>query len=451
MNGSPSHRSPSPSQGEGLGRGFEPGPAAARIRDLLARHHRLTFARFMHEALHGPDGYYTLRPRLGGADADFFTSPELHPVFGALLGRLAHRIWHALGQPGQFEVVEHGPGTGALCRDLLDWADHEAPAFAATVRYVLVEQSDVLRSVQQSTLLTAGLNSERVNWREPETDLTPSPTLDGCTGLILANELIDALPVHLVTVRDGTLLERYVVQDGDGFAWLDEAPSTDDLAAYFDRLGLRPADGCIAEVNLVGIDWMDRTATALDRGALLVLDYGYPASELYAASRRTGTLLTYRQHTLGSDPLRHVGDQDITAHVDFTSLARAGERHGLETVGLISQSSLMRQLGWDEYVRRLDRSSVAAGDHDANRRAMQTLLDPDGLGRIQGLLQTRGLDQFDPFAGPQAQTEDARWAAPTSWLPLLWPGQMRLPGPLEAEGFTDLEAQWRELFTDDDS
>jgi SAM-dependent MidA family methyltransferase len=405
----------------------------------------------MHEALHGPEGYYTRRPRLGGADADFFTSPELHPVFGALLGRLAHRVWDALGQPARFEIVEHGPGTGALCRDLLDWADHEAPSFASAIRYVLVEQSDALRPVQRGTVLAAGVNLDRVSWRD-----LPSPSQGGgaggggLSGLILANELVDALPVHLVTIPDGTLLERYVVQNGDGLGWLDDAPSTDALEAYFGRLGLLPAEGCIAEVNLAGVAWMERTAASLARGALLVLDYGYPASELYAPSRRQGTLLTYRNHTLGSDPLRHVGDQDITAHVDFTSLARAGELGGLDTVGLISQASLLRRLGWDEYVQRLDRSSLRAGEHDANRRAMQTLLDPDGLGRIQGLLQTRGLVGFDPFAAADGRVEVADRQSGAPWLPLLRPGQMRIPGPLEAEGFIDLEAQWRELFAGDD-
>jgi SAM-dependent MidA family methyltransferase len=404
----------------------------------------------MQEALHGPEGYYTRRPRLGGADADFFTAPELHPLFGALLGRLAHRVWDALRQPARFEIVEHGAGTGALCRDLLDWADHEAPSFASAIRYVLVEQSEALRSVQRDALLAAGLNLDRVSWQEPESPLTPVRERPRHVGLIVANELLDALPVHLVTVRDGILLERYVVQDGDGLGWLDDAPSTGALAAYFERLGLRPAEGSIAEVNLAGVIWMERTAASLAHGALLVLDYGYPASELYAPSRRQGTLLTYRHHTLGSDPLRHVGDQDITAHVDFTSLARAGERGGLDTVGLISQASLLRRLGWDEYVRRLDRSPLRAGDHDANRRAMQTLLDPDGLGRIQGLLQTRGLDSFDPFAAADGRVELAERREDAPWLPLLRPGQMRLPGPLEAEGFIDLEAQWRELFADDD-
>jgi SAM-dependent MidA family methyltransferase len=449
------------------------GPAFERIRVRLKAEGRLTFAVFMAEALHGPDGYYTRRPRLGGADADFFTAPELHPAFGALLGRLAARVWDALGRPAAFDVVEHGPGTGALARDLLDWAAHESPDFALAVRYRLVETSEPLRSLQRETLVAAGLLDDRVTWGEgppsspfplrwggEHASRLPLPTAVGrdvgaadgraaqrpgggaFSGLVLANELVDALPVHLVTMRDGALQERYVVLDGDHLGWQDDLPSTEALLAYFDRLGVWPGEGCIAEVNLAGVAWLEQTATSFERGALLLLDYGYPASELYSPDRRHGTLLTYRGHTLGSDPLRHVGAQDITAHVDFTSLARAGERGGLETVGLISQAALLRRLGLDDYLRQLDRSALAAGDHDANRRALLALVEPAGLGRVQALLQTRELPDFDPFVGGAS----GRWTADPSWLPLLRPGQMRLPGPLEAEGFVDLEGQWRELF-----
>ena len=427
------------------------GPAFERVRDRLHQDGRLTFAAFMSEALHGPEGYYTRRPRLGGADADFFTAPELHPAFGALLGKLAARLWHALGRPATFDLVEHGPGTGVLARDLLDWSAHAAPDFHQAVHYHLVETSPPLRSLQAETLAAAGRLDDRITWHSADLPLSIAmgrgPGGGASSGIILANELIDALPVHLVTTHAGVLRERYVVLDGDRLGWQDDAPSTDALPAYFDRLGLLPGEGCLAEVNLQGVDWLERTAATLNRGALLLLDYGYPASDLYAPERRHGTLLTYRGHALGSDPLRHVGAQDITAHVDFTSLARAGERGGLESVGLISQAALLRRLGLDAYLRRLDTAPISALDHDANRRAMLALIEPDGLGRVQALLQTRGLSAFDPFVSTASDDD----AADPSWLPLLRPGQMRLPGLLEAEGFLDLDAQWQELFEEDDA
>ena len=459
------------------------GPAYEWVRARLRSEGRLTFAAFMAEALYGTDGYYTRRPRLGGAAADFFTSPELHPAFGALLGRMAAGVWDQLDRPAHFEIVEHGPGTGALCRDLLTWADHVVPTFGRAIGYRLVESSPSLQGVQRDTLAAAGLADEPVMWapvRSPQPGLShgscqgaggmtqrcsprseperwvggalgmkePHGGLGRTTGLILANELVDALPVHLVEMRHGELRERYVVLDeSGGLGWREDEPSTLELARYFERLGVWPGEGCVAEVNLGGVAWMEQTAATLERGALLVLDYGYPAAELYAASRRYGTLLTYRKHTLGSDPLLHVGEQDITAHVDFTSLARAGERGGLVTVGLISQSALLRQLGLDRLLRQLERTLLPAGEYDANRRALQALVDLDRLGRVQALLQTCGLPEFDPFAitSKLPVVEDD-----PNWLPLLHAGQMRLPGPLDAEGFFDLDAQWSELISDGD-
>ena len=404
--------------------------AEARIRAQGC----VTFAAFMDEALYGPGGYYTSRARLGGADADFYTSPELHPAFGASIGRFAARIWAALGRPDHFDVVEGGPGTGALCRDLLTWAESDHPQFAATIGYRLVETSPALREVQRDTLAAAGVPTDRVAW---STELGSKPI----EGLILAHELIDAFPVHVVAVRSGRLLERYVTLDHDDrLAWIEDEPSTPEIAAYFEWLGLMPGEGCIAEVNLAGPAWMERAGGQLRRGAALVFDYGYPAETLYHARRRHGTLLTYRNHALGSDPLVRVGAQDITTHVDFTSLARAGERAGLATLGLIAQATLLPRLGLQHYLGALDATRISAGEHDQNRRAMLALIDPSGPGRVEALVQTRDLDGFDPF--------DASSDPPARYLPLLRPGQMRLPGPLEAEGFVDLDKQWRELFGD---
>lgn len=392
----------------------------------------------MEAALYGPGGYYTEHPALGGPGGDYFTSPELHPVFGALLGRQVAEVWEALDRPESFDLVEAGPGSGALCRDLLGWARYEAPDFAAAIRYVLVESSEPLRRQQRKLLEAAGLLDGRVEW-EARSALGPDRSVVGC---ILANELMDAFPVHLVTVRDGRLLERYVALDAEGrLVFLDDAPSTPALPAYFDALGLRPGEGCLAEVNLRAPVWMADVAGSLARGALLILDYGYPAERLYAPERRYGTLLCYRRHGLGSDPLAHVGEQDITSHVDFTSLMRAGEAAGLTTLGLTNQAAFLNNLGLRRYLRLLAAHRLPAVEHDANQRAMLALIDPDGLGAVQVLIQARDVPSFRPsglgLSPPPAEP---------GWLPVLGPGQMRLPGPLELEGFGDIEAQWRELW-----
>jgi SAM-dependent MidA family methyltransferase len=394
----------------------------------------ITFAQFMEAALYGPGGYYAERPALGGPGHDYFTAPELHPAFGALLGRQVAEVWVALGRPSRFDLVEHGPGSGALCRDLLTWAEHEAPGFAAAIRYLLVERSAPLRAAQRATLEGAGLLDARVSWE--------APSRGPVTGVILANELLDAFPVHLVTVREGRLLERYVAPDRDDerLTFVEGEPSTPALARYFADLGLLPGEGCEAEVNLAAVAWTERAAADLARGALLILDYGYPADRLYAPQRRHGTLLCYRGHTLGSDPLVRVGEQDITTHVDFTSVARAGERMGLATLGPVDQATFLTNLGVRGYLRLLERAGLPAREHDANRRALLELVNRDGLGAVRVLIQTRDLPGFRPsglVGGP----------VDPDWLPLLRTDQMRLPGPLEAEGFGDLEAQWRDFWT----
>jgi SAM-dependent MidA family methyltransferase len=435
----------------------------------------ITFAQFMEAALYGPGGYYAERPALGGPGRDYFTAPELHPAFGALLGRQVAEVWVALGRPSRFDLVEHGPGSGALCRDLLTWAEHEAPGFAAAIRYLLVERSAPLRAAQRATLEGAGLLDARVSWEDsnlpplPEgRGVHPPPFREGgrggrlesggraatFAGVILANELLDAFPVHLVTVREGRLLERYVAPDRDDerLTFVEGEPSTPALARYFADLGLLPGEGCEAEVNLAAVAWAERAAADLARGALLILDYGYPADRLYAPQRRHGTLLCYRGHTLGSDPLVRVGEQDITTHVDFTSVARAGERMGLATLGPVDQATFLTNLGLRGYLRLLERAGLTAREHDANRRALLELVNRDGLGAVRVLIQTRDLPGFRPSGlvnlpprPPPPFREGGRGGR--FWLPLLRGDQMRLPGPLEAEGFGDIEAQWRDFWT----
>lgn len=398
---------------------------------------RQTFAEFMSQALYGPDGYYTRRPRLGGEGADFFTSPELHPVFGALIGRQVAEVWEELGRPTQFELVEYGPGSGALCRDILAWARHDATEFAEALRVSLVEVSPPLRAAQRQTLERARIDLERVRWLDPTT-----ASSERVVGFVLANELLDALPVHLVTVRDDTLLERYVESKGSVRRLVDGAPSTARLIHYFDRLGLRPGEGCVAEANLEAVELVGQMAASLTRGMLLILDYGYPAPELYAASRTHGTLLCYRQHTLNSDPFSHVGQQDITSHVDFTSVAQAGERAGLITHALLDQTVFLANLGLPAYRRLLDRSELRGQVHHEMAGALAELANPDGLGAVKVLLQSRGLPWYRPSgAGP------SRLSAPT-WLPTAQPGQLRAPGPPQAEGAADVDSLWRELWPD---
>lgn len=406
--------------------------AAAVLRERIRSQGPLTFAAFMAHALYDPETGYYARERVPlGADGDYYTSPELHPGFAALLGRQVEQLWTALGRPSPFVLHEAGPGSGRFARDLLDWLRLRAPELYAALEYRLDEPSWSLRHAQQRELAHAG-HERRARWVDGPSAAEPAH-------FIFANELLDALPVHLVQVRNGRLEELFVALEGDRFVLVAGEPSTAALAGYFERLGRLPGEGCRAEVNLAAVEWMERAARGLDRGLLLVLDYGYPADRLYVPERRHGTLLCYYRHTLNSDPLVRVGEQDITAHVDFTSVRAAGERAGLRTLGLVSQHRLLRNLGWDALAAAIRRVRLAPSEQEANLRALEALVDPGGLGRILALFQARALPDFAPLGLVGGPAVD--WPAP----PLRQPDHLRLPDPVELESIGDFEAQWAEF------
>ncbi|MEX0801546.1 MAG: SAM-dependent methyltransferase [Dehalococcoidia bacterium] len=354
---------------------------ADAIRAAIAERGAVPFRDFMDLALYHPQhGYYCSRRDKMGREGDYLTSPEVSPVFGVLVGRQLREMWQAMGSPARFDVVEAGPGSGRLARDILRWARNHTPGLGEALAYTLVEVSEPMIDRQRETLAE---ESERVAWR------TGLP--DGIEGCILSNELLDSFPVHRVEVRDGELLEVFVDWDGSAFVEELRPPSTPELARYFEDLGLLPGEGCRAEVNLAAPQWLRAAGDALARGFVLTFDYGYAANELYAPWRSDGTLLCFHRHNPSADPYVRIGRQDITAHVDFTTVRAAGESAGLQTLGLVSQSELLTSLGIADAL-----SPPAEGDTDlegyyARRRAVSELLDPAGLGRIRVLAQSKGL------------------------------------------------------------
>ncbi|HEY3057781.1 MAG TPA: SAM-dependent methyltransferase [Chloroflexota bacterium] len=317
-------------------------PVERLVCERIAREGPLSFRDVMQLALYHPEHGYYSNLRGFGADGDFITSPELDPVFGELIACAATQLWEHLGRPRPFRILEYGAGSGALASALM-----KLPGVA----YCIEDTSPSLRAVQRARL----------------GDLPP---INGPAHLAIANEVLDALPVHRVTVRDGVLRELRV--NGD-LQWV-EADAPPAIRQYFQRLGLLPPEGAVTEVNLELEPWVQQLATRLQRGMALILDFGYTAEALYA--RPQGTLLTYYRHTLGSDPLVRLGQQDISVNVDFTTLATAAHRSGLQVIGITSQRAFLRNLG-------------------IGNRA-PALIDPSGLGRIGVLFLGRGLADYAP-------------------------------------------------------
>lgn len=368
------------------------------IRRRIEAEGAVTFHDFMETALYHPHhGYYATRQPMG-REGDYLTSPEVNPIFGALVAKQIGQFWELMGRPEHLDVVEQGGGTGLLARDVLRWASNRAPDLLEAVRYRLVEISPVLQRRQEETLAGLTLPPGRVEWLR---DLPQE--IEGC---LLSNELIDSFPVHRVVNQDGQLLEVYVSYRDGRFEELAGVASTDRLPEYFADLGFWPGDGCVAEVNLHAVEWMAEAARALRRGFVLTFDYGYPAEELYAPWRRDGTLLCFYRHNASQDPYARVGKQDITAHVDFTTLMRTGESNGLEVAGFSTQARFLANLGIGAGVDAVAKDSPGAlEEYYARRRAVQDLIDPAGLGRIRVLAQRRdvaaaGLSGFQDQEGP---------------------------------------------------
>jgi SAM-dependent MidA family methyltransferase len=362
------------------------------IRRRIAEAGAITFREFMGLALYHPHhGYYCSPREKMGREGDYLTSPDVHPMFGWLVGKQIGQMWEAIGRPQPFTIVEMGAGSGALARDILDWAQRHSPEFFGSLEYRLVELSDDLADRQRRAVRSAFAGDEgleKAAWL-PSLDAIAKGSVVGC---FLSNELADAFPVHRVTVRGGDLLEVYVRWRDGRFEEELGPSSTPALSQYFRRLGMLPGEDCQAEVNLDAIDWMKAVAGALGRGFVMTFDYGYPAEQLYATWRRQGTFLCFYRHNPSTDPYARIGRQDMTSHVDFTSLIQAGEEAGLQTLGLTSQTRFLDALGIGGALARPPQGEVTLEEYYTRRRALIELMDPAGLGRISVLLQGKGVD-----------------------------------------------------------
>ena len=349
-------------------------PLESLIIEEARRKGPITFARFMELALYHPTlGYYPTGPDPIGADGDFYTSPGAHPAFGALLAIQLADMWDKLGNPFPFHAIELGAGSGILATDILEFAPHISPAFSEALQYVTIDRRPV-HTVP---------NAHHVS-----SDVLPLRNITGC---ILSNEYFDALPVHRVTMQNGRLLEVYVGLEDDTLVEVIDEPSTPLLQQRLTDLNVTFAEGQKAEINLA-LDTIARSLSdSLRSGYILTIDYGHPARDLYSPSRLSGTLACHYQHTLNTQPLRRIGHQDITAHVDFTTLAKTGGCYGLESGELVTQRDFLGNLGIVTLKDRLRDQGLTTTQYNANLMALGNLIDPDALGGFKVLVQSKGV------------------------------------------------------------
>jgi SAM-dependent MidA family methyltransferase len=355
---------------------------AARIRDEIRRDGPMTFARFMDLALYDRDGgYYRSEEARPGRAGDFLTAPETHPIFGTTLARFVAETWDRLDRPAPFVIREHGAGDGALAIALLTGLRAARPDVLEVLRYQPVEVDPRRIAAFEYHVSGAGFGS------------AVQTAVDApITGLILANEVADALPVHRVVQRGSELLEVRVGLEGDRFVDVETAPSTPDLFVRLAAEGISLTDGQRAEICLTLGSWLAGVATDLERGVVLLIDYGYPAAELYdPIRRRDGTLRAYVRHTVHDDPYAHVGRQDLTAHIDVDAVVRAAADAGLSHLGTTTQAEFLVGLGMDEHLRAIQTDPATTMEaYLAVRSSVMRLLDPAAMGRFRVMAFGRG-------------------------------------------------------------
>ncbi len=335
----------------------------ARIRETGP----IPFRDFMHAALYDPEhGYYMRRAEIG-VRGDYITSAHLHPIFGELLAKKFLALFRDLAPP--WTLLEWGAGTGRLAADVL--AAFEQEPEARSIRYLICEISPRLRAEQQRLLE----NRPNVAWVS-EDDLE----VESLTGLIFSNELLDAFPVHRVLRERGAWRELYVTLRGEAFAWVLGELTRPEIARYFEEVGIELGEGQIADVAMDIVPWLQRVAAILREGYVVTIDYGDTADRLYDRTRWEGTLRCFYRRQLVSDPLARVGEQDITASVDFTLIARAGQAVGLEVVEFKSQRELLMELGLLERASVRLQHAASSAEEVAARLALKHFLVPSDLG-----------------------------------------------------------------------
>jgi len=371
-----------------------------KIEQEIRERGPIPFSRYMELCLYDPDlGYYSRNAEQFGKAGDFYTSSDVHAVFGRLLTRQFDEMWRALGSPAQIEILELGPGRGLFAQDVLDWSEKKFPDFFRALHYRLVETSFVLRKRLQATLerhFSAGkasLCSASSTLGEGTTSVVPNKAAQAralapeVPVIVFANEFFDALPVEVlspqgelrISEKDGRLVE----------AWNVASP---EALEFLDRYSVHPEDGQRIEASLIARCYMSLIAATVKRGFMIAIDYGYTRQE-QLAGRHRGTIATYRQHSESANPYEAPGEQDITAHVNFTALTAAAEQGGMQVQPLLTQSQFL--LGIGEHNQFADAFEECRLPQERAKIALQLkhLITPTGMGEsFHVLIASKGID-----------------------------------------------------------
>jgi len=311
----------------------------------------VTFKTFMEMALYEPGlGYYASQKTRIGRHGDFYTSSHLHPAFGMMLGKQIEEMWEVMGRPSGFQIVEMGSGAGYLCKDILEYykglgiggrgLERE---IIKNLQYIIVELNPAMREQQRKLLSDY---SDKISWASSIRELN---NIKGC---FISNELLDAFPVHIIEMNN-EIKEIFVSSENEKIIEIKGTPSTSEIADYIKEFSIELGKGYRTEINLEIKKWLSEINRALTEGFILTIDYGYSSEDYYSEDRNRGTLLCYHEHQVTEDPYQNIGEQDITAHVNFSSVKKWGDELGINAIGFCNQGTFLVSLGIDEAIAEI--------------------------------------------------------------------------------------------------
>ena len=362
-----------------------------KIEQEIRERGPIPFSRYMELCLYDPElGYYSRNAEQFGKAGDFYTSSDVHAVFGRLVARQFEEMWRVLGSPEQIEILELGPGRGLFAQDVLDWSEQKFPKFFRALHYSLAESSPALRERLQTTLyrhFNSGKASlpQRLKPQSDDGSFGPASVLrevtvfDSASALevpviVFANEFFDALPVEVLSPQG----ELRISEKDERLFETWHAASAEELE-FVDRYGVHPEAAERIEAPLIAQRYMSQIAAAVERGFIIAIDYGYTRQE-QLAGRHRGTIATYRRHSVSANPYEAPGEQDITAHVNFTALTAAAGHGGMQVRPLLTQSQFLMGIGehnqfadvFEECLLPQERATVAL--------QLKHLVTPSGMG-----------------------------------------------------------------------
>jgi SAM-dependent MidA family methyltransferase len=393
-------------------------PLREKIEQEIRERGPHPFSRYMELCLYDPElGYYARNAEQFGKAGDFYTSSDVHAVFGRLLARQFDEMWRVLGSPEHIDLVELGPGRGLFAQDVLGWSEKKFPDFFRALHYVLVESSRALRE-RISETLAHHFESGKADFAIDSLEISGTPAAkrrqnaahgasrgsaerheqapegrkkiqwDAAPSILFANEFFDAVPVEILSTK-GSL--RIDARDGRFIeTWAKPSPEEQE---FLDRYSVHPEPHERIEAPLAAQQFMDRIAANLQRGFLIAIDYGYTREEQLAGHHR-GTLKAIRQHSISANPYEAPGEQDITADVNFTALAAAAEQQGMQTQKLMTQSRFLMGIG--EANQFADAFEECRLPQERAKVALQLkhLVTPAGMGEsFQVLIESKGVEQ----------------------------------------------------------